>query len=33
MRNQAAVWFDYDLGALTVLVIGVFSLAVLSLTI
>ena len=32
MRNQA-VWFDYDICALTVLVIGVFSLAVLSLTV
>jgi hypothetical protein len=30
---QTQVWFDYDLGALTVLVLGVFSLAALALTI
>jgi hypothetical protein len=30
---NAQAWFDYDLGALTVLVLGVFSLAALALTI
>ena len=33
MSTQAAIWFDYDLGALTVLVLGIFSLAALALTI